>query len=83
MKTYAKYQTNGKTFIQVSEPTSDDLGFKTNKLGFIEVEAEKAESIMEKINSNEIALEFGAQNPKSGLYSLQVVRVEVEATQEV
>jgi len=79
MSTYSIYEKNDKTFIQAVRKATDDLGFKTSELGFIEVEADKAESIMQKLNSNEIALDFDVR-ATNGLWQLKVVRVVAPET---
>lgn len=73
-------KTNGKTYIQASTTEEDELGFRTRKTGFIEVNAEKADAIMEKLESGELGLNFGPQS-SNGLYELQVVRTEVAVAQ--
>lgn len=80
MKTFKIHPgtTNGKMYVRVSQSVEDEeTGIITNKAGFIEVNPEKAQSLLEKLESEAITTEFGAYNPQNGLYAVLTAKAPV------
>ena len=65
----------GNTFIRATETSFDELGIGSTNTGFLTVQAEKAEALLEKFEAGELGVNFGEKNAQ-GLYDLEVVRAE-------
>lgn len=80
----------GRQFLRFTQTQFDELGEAVfQQTGFVEVDPEKAESVLAAYQSGERKKAFGRYNRQTGLYDLETVRENgsnatpgIEATQE-
>ena len=69
----ANGKTNDKVYIRCSTSTFDELGLGSTQTGFIEVQPDKADALLEMFENGELGVEFGVQN-NLGLYEIKPIK---------
>lgn len=69
---------DSEAFLRVSQTDYNKLGLGKTKTGFVPVQPDKAEAIIDMFNNGELGVKFADQLP-SGLYELEIVEAEETA----
>ena len=76
-----KITSSDKQYIRASEPIWVDGIKVSDKVGFVEVQPEKADAALARFKSGELGVEFLGYNQLTGNYNVEVRGLNVAAAQ--
>jgi hypothetical protein len=73
--TFIPAKKDGENFLRVSQTDYDEIGLGVTKTGFMPVQPEKAEQIIDMVDNGQLGFTFGDKLP-TGLYEISVVKAD-------